>query len=134
MLTEVGPRGKVLAGGQSVVPLLNMHLAAPAHLVDVNWLGELDEVATDAAAVRVGAVARQARVEHDADAAEADFFVGPLESTLRPGELATAKRSSPRCSRSTSPVGRRRHTPSIPPTRSSPPPTNCLMSGSRREE
>jgi carbon-monoxide dehydrogenase medium subunit len=95
VLAEVGPRDKVLAGGQSLVPLLNMRLAAPAHLVDVNWLAELDEVATDAAAVRVGALARQARVEHDADAAAADFFVGPLKSARRPGELATAKRSSP---------------------------------------
>jgi len=33
-----------------------MRLAAPAHLVDVNWLAELDEVATDAAAVRVGSL------------------------------------------------------------------------------
>jgi hypothetical protein len=56
VLAEVGPRGKVLAGGQSLVPLLNMRLAAPAHLVDVNWLAELDEVATDAAAVRVSAL------------------------------------------------------------------------------
>jgi hypothetical protein len=56
VLAEVGPRGKVLAGGQSLVPLLYMRLAAPAHLVDLNWLAELDEVATDAAAVRVGAL------------------------------------------------------------------------------
>jgi CO/xanthine dehydrogenase FAD-binding subunit len=55
VLAEVGPRGKVLAGGQSLVPLLNMRLAAPAHLVDVSWLAELDEVATDAA-VRVSAL------------------------------------------------------------------------------
>ena len=63
VLAEVGHDGKVLAGGQSLVPLLNMRLAAPAHLVDVNWLGELDEVAVDDRAVRVGAVARHARVE-----------------------------------------------------------------------
>ena len=42
VLAEVGHDGKVLAGGQSLVPLLNMRLAAPAHLVDVNWLAELD--------------------------------------------------------------------------------------------
>ena len=52
-LAEVGHDGKVLAGGQSLVPLLNMRLAAPAHLVDVNWLAELDEVVTDADGVRV---------------------------------------------------------------------------------
>ena len=150
VLAETGHDGKVLAGGQSLVPLLNMRLAAPAHLVDVNWLAELDEVAVDDRAVRVGAIARHARVEADpaaeavpllrqaigdiahatirnrgtvvgslvhADpAAElpavlvllggsmelasagdgtrrvgaADFFLGPLESAVRPGELATA--------------------------------------------
>jgi carbon-monoxide dehydrogenase medium subunit len=128
-----------------------MRLAAPAHLVDVNWLAELDEVAVDDHRVRVGAIARHARVEHDAAAAEAvpllaqaigdiahdtvrnrgtvvgslvhadpaaelpavlallegtmelasagggrrrvaaaDFFLGPLESAARPGELALA--------------------------------------------
>jgi carbon-monoxide dehydrogenase medium subunit len=127
-----------------------MRLAAPRHLVDVNWLAELDEVAVGDRAVRVGALARHARVEHDLAAtaaipllgqaiadiahdtvrnrgtvvgslvhadpaaelpavlvllggtmelasaggsrrvAAADFFLGPLESALRPGELATA--------------------------------------------
>src|SRR4029453_16565686 len=41
VLAEAGHDGKVLAGGQSLVPLLNMRLAAPRHLVDVNWLAEL---------------------------------------------------------------------------------------------
>jgi aerobic carbon-monoxide dehydrogenase medium subunit len=76
VLAEVGHDGKVLAGGQSLVPLLNMRLAAPAHLVDVNWLAELDEVAVDDRAVRVGALARQARVEHDPAAAGAVPLLG----------------------------------------------------------
>ncbi|HEV3398619.1 MAG TPA: FAD binding domain-containing protein, partial [Actinomycetes bacterium] len=71
VLADVGHDGKVLAGGQSLVPLLNMRLAAPAHLVDVNWLTELDEVAVDDHRVRVGAIARHARVEHDRATAEA---------------------------------------------------------------
>jgi carbon-monoxide dehydrogenase medium subunit len=150
VLAEIGHDGKVLAGGQSLVPLLNMRLAAPRHLVDVNWLAELDEVACEPDAVRVGALARHARVEHDPAAAAAlpvlagaladvghptirnrgtvvgslvhadpaaelpavlvllggtmelagaggrrtvaaaDFFLGPLESAVRPGELALA--------------------------------------------
>ena len=36
MLAEVGHDGKVLAGGQSLIPILNMRLASPAHLVDIN--------------------------------------------------------------------------------------------------
>ena len=43
-LAELGPEAKVLAGGQSLVPVLAMRLAAPAHLVDINRLTELDTV------------------------------------------------------------------------------------------
>jgi aerobic carbon-monoxide dehydrogenase medium subunit len=148
VLAEVGADGKVLAGGQSLVPLLNMRLTAPAHLVDINRLASLAYVRTTADAVRVGALARHTDVERDeaayrvlpllrqatvhiahptirnrgtavgslthADpAAElpavlalldgsvtvagpagrrtvpaAEFFLGPLESAVRPGELA----------------------------------------------
>jgi carbon-monoxide dehydrogenase medium subunit len=38
LLAELGAEAKVLAGGQSLIPILNMRLAAPAHLIDVNFL------------------------------------------------------------------------------------------------
>jgi len=38
LLAELGAEAKVLAGGQSLIPILNMRLAAPAHLVDINFL------------------------------------------------------------------------------------------------
>ncbi len=53
---------KVLAGGQSLVPLLNMRLAAPTTLVDINGLPGLDQVVVSADGVRVPALARQADV------------------------------------------------------------------------
>jgi carbon-monoxide dehydrogenase medium subunit len=56
------PGAKVLAGGQSLVPLLNMRLAAPTTLVDLNALPGLDGVTVDEAGVRVGALARHAAV------------------------------------------------------------------------
>jgi carbon-monoxide dehydrogenase medium subunit len=56
------PGAKVLAGGQSLVPLLNMRLAAPSTLVDINALPGLDHVRVDADGVRVGALARHADV------------------------------------------------------------------------
>jgi carbon-monoxide dehydrogenase medium subunit len=68
VLAEVGSDGKVLAGGQSLVPLMSMRLAAPAHLVDVNRIDGLGGVRTGADGVRVGATARHADVEHDDDA------------------------------------------------------------------
>jgi len=68
VLGEVGHDGKVLAGGQSLVPILNMRLASPVHLVDVNQVHGLDAVTVTDDEVRVGALARQASVEHHDDA------------------------------------------------------------------
>ncbi|GAA4584232.1 xanthine dehydrogenase family protein subunit M [Planotetraspora phitsanulokensis] len=67
-LAEAGAHGKVLAGGQSLIPLLNMRLAAPGHLVDINGLTGLDTIAADTSGVRVGALARHAAVERSGSA------------------------------------------------------------------
>jgi carbon-monoxide dehydrogenase medium subunit len=74
VLAAVGGDGKVLAGGQSLLPVLSMRLAAPAHLVDVNRLTELAYVRAEVGGVRVGALARHAEVEHS----EAAHRVQPL--------------------------------------------------------
>ncbi|WP_326824074.1 FAD binding domain-containing protein [Streptosporangium sp. NBC_01756] len=62
-LAGAGADGKVLAGGQSLIPMLNMRLAAPAHLVDINRLTELATLEVEPGGVRVGALARHAQVE-----------------------------------------------------------------------
>ncbi len=68
------PGAKVLAGGQSLVPLLSMRLAAPSMLIDINALPDLGHVTVstdgDAAGVRVGALARHAEVLASTEAAE----------------------------------------------------------------
>ena len=61
------PDAKVLAGGQSLVPLLSMRLAAPATLVDINGLPGLADVTATDDGVRVGALARHADVLASAD-------------------------------------------------------------------
>lgn len=65
---------KVLAGGQSLVPLLSMRLAAPSMLVDINALPDLGHVSVtgdgDAAGVRIGALARHADVLASTEAAQ----------------------------------------------------------------
>jgi carbon-monoxide dehydrogenase medium subunit len=63
------PDAKVLAGGQSLVPLLSMRLAAPSALVDINGLPDLDGVTVTASGVRVAALARHADVLASAEAA-----------------------------------------------------------------
>ncbi|MGG5260625.1 FAD binding domain-containing protein [Phycicoccus avicenniae] len=66
VLGEVGHDGKVLAGGQSLIPLLSMRLASPGHLVDVNGVPGLDTVEVSDGHVRVGALVRHAGLErHD---------------------------------------------------------------------
>ena len=59
LLAENGDDAKVLAGGQSLVPMLNMRLARPSVIVDVNRL-PLGEIARDNGSWRVGATVRQA--------------------------------------------------------------------------
>src|ERR1700675_2597206 len=54
---------KVLAGGQSLVPLLNFRLARPAHLVDINRTGGLDRIYERDGGVAIQALSRQAAVE-----------------------------------------------------------------------
>ncbi|RFU20194.1 FAD binding domain-containing protein [Geodermatophilus marinus] len=60
---------KVLAGGQSLLPLLSMRLAAPAVLVDINRVPGLDAVEATGDGVRVGALVRHDALLRDAAAA-----------------------------------------------------------------
>ncbi len=61
------PNAKVLAGGQSLVPLLSMRLAAPSMLVDINGLPGLSGIVVTDQGVRIGALARHADVLASAD-------------------------------------------------------------------
>jgi carbon-monoxide dehydrogenase medium subunit/6-hydroxypseudooxynicotine dehydrogenase subunit alpha len=54
---------KVLAGGQSLIPLMNFRLARPAVLVDLNRLGELAYIRREAGVLRIGAMTRHATLE-----------------------------------------------------------------------
>jgi CO/xanthine dehydrogenase FAD-binding subunit len=63
LLAEHGEDAKVLAGGQSLVPLLNFRLARPARLVDVNRVDELAYLRRRGGTLRVGALARALAVE-----------------------------------------------------------------------
>jgi carbon-monoxide dehydrogenase medium subunit len=70
-LAEHGYDAKVLAGGQSLVPMLNFRLAQPAVLVDLNRISDLFYIHPEKdGGLRLGAMTRQARVEHDALVAE----------------------------------------------------------------
>lgn len=63
LLAEYGHEGKLLAGGQSLVPLLNMRLARPGVLIDLNRVGGLDYIREDDGVIAIGAMTRQRAVE-----------------------------------------------------------------------
>jgi CO/xanthine dehydrogenase FAD-binding subunit len=59
MLAEHGDEGKVIAGGQSLVPMLAMRLLAPAWLIDIHGLAELQTITVDGDDLVIGAATRQ---------------------------------------------------------------------------
>jgi carbon-monoxide dehydrogenase medium subunit/2-furoyl-CoA dehydrogenase FAD binding subunit len=65
LLEQHGGEAKLIAGGQSLVPMMAMRLARPSVLVDINRLSELKQVEPNADAVTMGAATRQRDVEHD---------------------------------------------------------------------
>jgi carbon-monoxide dehydrogenase medium subunit len=63
LMERYGADGRVLAGGQSLVPALNMRLAAPAALIDINRLPGLDGISLEPEGLVIGALARHEAVE-----------------------------------------------------------------------
>jgi carbon-monoxide dehydrogenase medium subunit len=64
LLGEHGDEAKVLAGGQSLLPLLSLRLAHPAHLIDINRLnGKLSQISQQDGGLRIGALVRQRGAE-----------------------------------------------------------------------
>jgi CO/xanthine dehydrogenase FAD-binding subunit len=59
LLREFGEASKILAGGQSLMPLMNFRLAQPAHLIDVNFIAGMDYVRSENGALKIGFLARQ---------------------------------------------------------------------------
>jgi aerobic carbon-monoxide dehydrogenase medium subunit len=58
MLAELGAEAKLLAGGQSLVPLMKLRFAQPAHLVDLNFVPDVAYIRAEDGGLRVGAMAR----------------------------------------------------------------------------
>ncbi len=63
LLAMHGEEGKILAGGQSLVPAMNFRLARPASLIDINRIDALDYVREEGGELRIGALARHTRFE-----------------------------------------------------------------------
>ena len=63
LLGDLGFDARILAGGQSLIPLMNLRLAAPAHLVDITRAPDLAGCGANGGGLHVGAAARQRDVE-----------------------------------------------------------------------
>lgn len=63
LVDRYGEDAKVLAGGQSLIPLLNMRLAGPAYLLDINHITELHYIEPEDGYLAVGATVRQRQIE-----------------------------------------------------------------------
>ena len=59
LLAQHGPDAKVLAGGQSLMPMMNLRLVRPAVVVDINRIEGLSGISASAGTITVGALARQ---------------------------------------------------------------------------
>jgi aerobic carbon-monoxide dehydrogenase medium subunit len=66
LLREHGGEAKVLSGGQSLIPMLKLRLAAPTVLVDINRIPGLDYVEERDGALHIGALARESELEQSA--------------------------------------------------------------------
>ena len=68
ILADVAPQdGRVLAGGQSLVPIMAFRLAKPAHLVDINEVEGLDRIDSDGTTLAIGACVRHAAFHKPVD-------------------------------------------------------------------
>ena len=70
LLAQLGDQARPLAGGQSLVPLMNFRLIRPAHLIDLNGVAELSYLKMDDGTLRLGAITRQRDLERAAIVAE----------------------------------------------------------------
>ena len=70
MLAQLGDEAKLLAGGQSLIPLMKLRFANPAHLVDLNFITGTSYIKEANGALRFGALTRHAEIEASAAAAK----------------------------------------------------------------
>jgi len=63
MLKKYGSEAKILSGGMSLIPLMKLRLAEPAHLIDINRISGLDYIKESDGFLKIGALAREVDLE-----------------------------------------------------------------------
>lgn len=92
LLARYGDRAKPIAGGQSLGPMLNMRLARPEHLIDLNDLVELDFVRMSDGALEIGAMTRHQRVATAPEVRRAHPLLAAAAATI--GHYAIRQRGT----------------------------------------
>ena len=64
LLEDHGPEATVLAGGQSLIPLMKLQLAAPSYVVDINGIPGLADIVEDGCCLRIGSLARESDLDN----------------------------------------------------------------------
>ena len=67
LLSEIGDEAKILAGGHSLIPMMKLRFAEPEHLVDLNNIPGLSDVAMEGDTLKIGAMAREVDLEDSED-------------------------------------------------------------------
>jgi carbon-monoxide dehydrogenase medium subunit len=63
LLRQHGDDAKILAGGQSLVPMMKLRVARPKFLIDIHRIGDLSYIREEAGAIRIGAMTRHIEIE-----------------------------------------------------------------------
>jgi len=66
LLNQYGDEAKVLSGGHSLIPMMKLRSASPGYLIDINGIPGLSDIKEESGVVRIGALAREADLEHSA--------------------------------------------------------------------
>lgn len=82
LLAQHGETAKPIAGGQSLGPMLNMRLARPEHLIDLNDLVELDFVRAGDGGLEIGAMTRHHRLATSAEVRKAHPLLAAAAATI----------------------------------------------------
>jgi carbon-monoxide dehydrogenase medium subunit len=66
LLNQYGDEAKVLSGGHSLIPMMKLRFASPGYVIDINGIPGLSDIKEENGVVHIGALAREADLEHSA--------------------------------------------------------------------
>ena len=90
LLQKLGEDAKVLSGGQSLIPLMKLRLASPAHLVDINGIPGLSGIREDGGFLKIGALTRESQLE-ESELVRTRYPLLHDTSERVPGDAATIR-------------------------------------------